>query len=280
MVNSLPIAQTTLAYLNALQWSYKTAHWAFKSYQDHLLFDRLYEAAQEGIDQLAERSVGEWGVVAVDPKVQAGAFADFLTEVGPALFQNPLAALWDCEQVLQVLLRDLKEALEQDGKLNLGFDDLLASMSARHDTSRYLLRQALGPQIRLAVDLQFGLKTAANSAETYFMDNPLRREVYELALSKAVSNMPAIDASPDAPPTPAEIRAETPGSQDFSTLSRLVVTTQQTSESGVPEGLADVPKASAPPDLVRIAAETEARYFHNPYREALYAADTQESDPL
>lgn len=104
------------------------------------------------------------------------------------------------------------------------------------------------------------------SAEGHFFDKPRAREVREFAQSGAITNSPEVakgalkadelaesprkvkkqvDASP---PTVTEIVDDTPGSGEFSTLSRYVVETAQTDEPGVPQGHHEVPKA---PDAVK-----------------------------
>ena len=98
-------------------------------------------------------------------------------------------------------------------------------------------------RIRVAYRYLLGEElAAAPSAEADFFDNPLKRETREFADSNAVSNDigVATKAAPElgmssrkvrrevdsAPPTPLEIRDDVPGSDDFSTLSRLLLETK------------------------------------------------------
>lgn len=109
------------------------------------------------------------------------------------------------------------------------------------------------------------------SAEGHFFDKPRAREMREFAQSGAISNSPEVakgalkademSESPrqvkrqvdKSPPTVSEIIEDTPGSGDFSTLSRYVVETEQTDEPGVPQGHHEVPKA---PDVVKTRVAT------------------------
>jgi len=101
--------------------------------------------------------------------------------------------------------------------------------------------------------LQSQAEEVPRSAEHYFFDNPKRRETREFAESDALSNFPGIAAKSvkemdnstlsvsqarsdarQAPPTPTEIKKK-PGGEQFSTLNRLVMETEE----------AEVPKAVA-----------------------------------
>lgn len=98
------------------------------------------------------------------------------------------------------------------------------------------------------------------TAEAFFFDNPERREVREFAHSKAHSNVPAIANTAGreegltrselredvarariAPPTPADIE-DRPGADEFSTLNRYLVETEQPTDPGVPSGHDEIPK--------------------------------------
>ena len=93
-------------------------------------------------------------------------------------------------------------------------------------------------------------EVVAPSAESNFWDNPQKFEVRQFAETKAVSNDPSVsdkavrkDSLPSemkirtekTPPTPSEIKKESPGSENFSTLSRFVKETEQPTPS-IPSG--------------------------------------------
>lgn len=99
----------------------------------------------------------------------------------------------------------------------------------------------------------------APSAEGAFWHNPERYEVRQMAETGAVTNDPevAVDAGKEkdlskrevrkdvaearrAPPLPSDINADHPGSDQFSTLSRYLVETEQPTPS-LPSGVADRP---------------------------------------
>lgn len=102
-------------------------------------------------------------------------------------------------------------------------------------------------------------EAVAPSAESAFWHNPERYEVRQMAETGAVTNDPAValDAAKlkelpradlkedvaqakEAPPLPTDINEEQPGSEQFSTLSRYLVKTEQRTPS-LPSGVADRP---------------------------------------
>lgn len=99
------------------------------------------------------------------------------------------------------------------------------------------------------------------SAEHWFADTPTVREVREFAESGALSNDPNVASqavrgadNPDrsapqakqeaneAPPTPSQIE-KGPGGNQFSTLNRFIVKTEQPGVGRVPKGWDEVPKS-------------------------------------
>lgn len=108
------------------------------------------------------------------------------------------------------------------------------------------------------------LEEVAPSAEGHFFDNPQYKSVREFGNSEAISNKPDVATkavkesdAPDrsvteakkeslqAPPPPEEI-IEKPGGKDFSTLTQLLIETEEPVK-GVPEGYEDAPKAEPIP---------------------------------
>lgn len=96
------------------------------------------------------------------------------------------------------------------------------------------------------------VKPVAPSAEGEFFDNPQTREVRELGEVGAVTNDPEVaeeaeELPPEeiaisevSPPTPDET-LQKPGGEEFATLNRFVVETEEPVE-GLPESYEEVPK--------------------------------------
>ena len=168
-----------LAILRALQWSHQTAHWKVRgesSYQDHLLFQKLYEAVGEEIDTLAEKIVGIYGPGAITNLSVLSDTHQFIanhaaTGAGDSSYQCAL----QMEEHLQRALRAAYDGLKASGELSLGMDDFLMATASAHETALYLLRQRLRP--KTAGKTQEG-RTAADHLAALRQPNTLN-PVYE-----------------------------------------------------------------------------------------------------
>lgn len=245
-----------LSYLRAMYLSYQTSHWQTKGpvyYGNHLLFQRLYESVQAEIDTLAEKMVGYFGSAGVNLDGQV----DLISTIAQAFSRIPdhHQRGLESEAGLQRHLKSAYDAIKESGLMTLGLDDFLMATASAHETNMYLLQQVLNTS-----EGRLGLTAASLSAESYFFDNPERREVREFAHTKAVSNVPVIAAGSGkadkktpaeirhskskamlAPPTPTDIR-QAPGAREFSTLNRFIVETEQPTDHNMPQGHADVRK--------------------------------------
>lgn len=247
-----------LAYLRAMYLSYQTSHWQTKGpayYGNHLLFQRLYESVQDEIDALAEKIVGYVGPAGVDLDGQV----DLVNTIasGLAATADHHVRGLESEVAFQRHVKAAYDAIKDAGVMTLGLDDFLMATASAHETNQYLLQQVLNTDGHGRV-----ARTSRKvpTAEAYFFDNPERREVREFAHSKATSNVPAIATVAGkaeglkrselaeervrariAPPTPTDIR-EQPGAEEFSTLNRYLVETEQPTDPGVPQGHGDVRK--------------------------------------
>lgn len=246
---------TLLAILRAQYWNYQTSHWTSKGmpyYGDHLLFQRLYEQVQEEIDVLAEKMVGYFGAHAVEASASLEAMQEWVDRWTDEddLFLRALKS----EEDLQVTFKATYDMISDAGGMTLGLDDWIMATANSHESHQYLLQQRRTPK-QAAVESG----PAAPSAEDHFFDNPEKREVRELADTKAVTNDPEVaeqskeqkgkppavvrkevQKAKQAPPTPTDIK-EQPGGKEFSTLNRFVVETQEPVK-GVPESREELPK--------------------------------------
>ena len=167
-----------------------------------------------------------------------------------------------------------------------------ASRPKESSPHRVVQRYLQGTPARVAAKFLENLETqvqggAAPSAESYFFNNPEMKEVRQFQKSDAISNKPGVavesvkeSESPDrtvsearseakkAPPTPAKI-LEKPGGEEFSTLNRFLILTEQPGVEGVPEHRDELPKhpvlAAQKPIKVFQDEEagTESRIFDN-----------------
>jgi DNA-binding ferritin-like protein len=252
--------QRMLAVLRAQSWLYQTAHWQVAGmgfYGDHLLFQRLYETVQGEIDAIAEKIVGYVGRDGVDAMESLTTTAQYIAYW--AQDHDPYKRALQSEEMFQRAFKEGYDALKDADALTLGLDDWIMATASTHEAHTYLLQQRIADELRGVTAAAVESGAAAPSAEGHFFDNPEKREVRELATSKAVSNDPAVaetskqeedgtksevrqevQRAEAAPPTPSDIKDQ-PGGKDFSTLNRFVVTTEE-SVKGVPDGHDEVDK--------------------------------------
>jgi len=141
-----------LVGLRLLAMVHQTAHWQTRGhayYGDHLLFERLYNDSQEGIDGLAERLVGLTGdpsKVCLCDQVHS---MHTILETWKQRFghkgapePNALVALsLNAETMLIKALTTIKKHIEASGALTEGLDDLLQGIASKHEEFVYLLTQ-------------------------------------------------------------------------------------------------------------------------------------------
>jgi hypothetical protein len=124
--------------------------------------------------------------------------------------------------------------------------------------------------------------SGAPSAEGLFFKNPMTFETRQFAESKAntnhadvavehakqvnegwnheeVSKQQEVAKQKKAPPTPTDVVKDEAGGEEFSTLNRLVVKTDQKTEKAMPEDWHDTPKM----DEVEVAPVKEAARYRN-----------------
>jgi hypothetical protein len=237
-----------LGMMRALHWLHWTVHWQSKGdpfYGDHLLFERLYKGMVGEIDTLAEKCAFLFDRAALSPHISMSVVQKWMDIWGGDPLPGPLVAQ-RAEEDLQAAIRNAYNIAKASGGLSLGLDDFLMSLANAHETNLYLLKQRLYEWPNASVREAAGRSMKPDgTAEGLFFDHPRMREVREFAQSKAISNLPGVGSPAgkgEAPPSPTKIVDTTPGSGEFSTLSRYVVETEHPTDSGVPDGHDEVPK--------------------------------------
>lgn len=132
-----------LALLRAVHWSHWTSHWVAKGswfYQDHLMFQRFYEAMPKEIDGLAEKTVEVEGEGAVASSVQAPLMARVLgaLEADRDLLQRALRA----EVTLLAEIEAMLNVASSMGH-SAGLENALQAIADAHETNVYLLKRRL-----------------------------------------------------------------------------------------------------------------------------------------
>lgn len=144
MEEKVKIANTMVAYLKAIYTIHQQNHWLSKGdhfYGNHLLFQRLYEGAQEDLDSIAEKCIGIFGEESVDYKFQLKVTQNIMNKyVSQKGLEQSLSAEKDYLKILKTCYIVLKEK----DSMTLGLDDMIMSIYSKREESVYLLQQALG----------------------------------------------------------------------------------------------------------------------------------------
>ena len=133
--------QNLLSVMVAQQWEYHVLHWLAQGddfYGDHLLFERLYYATLDGIDQLAETAITYFGTDFVLPDETLSDAADYVDDWGTEGYSSGLSSEGDFEDAINAVY-DAVGGVEQCPP---GLDSFLGGMLERHRSHVYLLRQA------------------------------------------------------------------------------------------------------------------------------------------
>lgn len=239
-----------LETLLAVQWLHRNNHWNVRgqrSYGDHLLFQRIYESIDDEVDGLAEKMIGIFG-----PCYPTVAGAQDVFQGWYDTFPSSTMEQHSCNAELYVIRSFVQvyDGLKEAGHMTLGLDDFLMSAASNHETNLYLLRQS---------NYDVRRKYASSmTAERFFFDNPNKRETREFAQSGSITNDYNVARTvalmeeaasykilkkevDETPPTVEEIM-NMPGSDQFSTLSRFIVETEERTSDDVPDGYSGVSK--------------------------------------
>jgi DNA-binding ferritin-like protein len=134
------ILSAYVAFTRALYILHQQSHWEAQAYGDHLLFQRLYEDAQEISDDAAERAKGLCGdkVIFEGEEAIAKKFEPKIKTLS-SLLESSL----EIEKAFQVVNQNTYDALKAKDMITLGLDDLLMSQASQGEVHIYLLQQAL-----------------------------------------------------------------------------------------------------------------------------------------
>lgn len=148
----IPNLTRIVSILRALHWTAWSAHWKVKeNYGDHLLFERVYEKVEDGIDPLVERLIGTGTTF---NEVEVGAKSQELLQA-PAI---NTAKGW-CERLLALeaqLQIAVQKSLDHD-PISPAIRNFLEQLLDDHATLIYLLQQRANMTIAQPAALPNGL---------------------------------------------------------------------------------------------------------------------------
>lgn len=133
-----------VAYVRAAQTIHQLGHWTCKSaqfYGNHLLLERIYDAAQARLDAVAEKTIGLFGNDAIDANEQMATLKKLVAKYSS---EDPLANSLAIEEAFLAVAKETYENLSGTKDMTLGLDDLIMAQCSDAETSVYLLKQAIG----------------------------------------------------------------------------------------------------------------------------------------
>jgi len=157
------IAGLYLATLKAIYLIHQHSHWTTKGsdfYGNHLLFERLYEAAQQRADEAAEKFIGVFGEEALDLEFQNDLLNKVLAKF-KAASEDPTERSIAAEKQFLKLSQDAYDAFKEEGVMTLGLDDMIMSIANKSEEAVYLLQQSLKKQGKKMDESQFMKKVLA-----------------------------------------------------------------------------------------------------------------------
>jgi DNA-binding ferritin-like protein len=132
-----------VAFLRCVGIVHQNAHWVCKGssfYGDHLLFERIYQSAQENVDSAAERFVGLFGIECLDLTYQSKIMTSVFDRYND--IEDLLEKSGAIEKDFIVLSEKVYNILKSMGRMSLGLDDLIMSICGDRETALYLIKQA------------------------------------------------------------------------------------------------------------------------------------------
>ncbi len=147
----IKLLSTYISFLRSLYLIHQSNHWACKGpafYAHHLLFQRLYESAQESADKAAEKTIGLFSSDVIDPSSQAQVIQKLLVKYSFMNYPNDnneqfIMSSLNAEKDFLNLSKKIYNALKESGNLSMGMDNMMQGISDKSEEAVYLLQQSL-----------------------------------------------------------------------------------------------------------------------------------------
>lgn len=139
------VAALYVATLKAIYLIEQHCHWTTKGndfYGDHLMFQRLYESAQEDTDLAAEKFIGVFGLDCMDYATQVDLLNKVLLKYKN--IEDPVDCCLKIEMDFLKFSQAAYDCFKQEETMTLGLDDMIMSIASSREESVYLLKQAQG----------------------------------------------------------------------------------------------------------------------------------------
>lgn len=140
-----------VATLKAISLIHQHNHWTTKGaafYGDHQLFERLYKASLEDLDEAAEKFIGLFGDAYLDYDLQAELLHKVLLKYKNLEGSPAMLSLHATRDFIK-FSKDAYNCFEEEGHLTLGLDDMIMAIASNQETSVYLLQQVIKPSVQV-----------------------------------------------------------------------------------------------------------------------------------
>lgn len=138
------MAALFISSLKTIYTIHQRNHWITQGsnfYGDHLLFQRLYESVQEDLDLAAEKFVGLFGSHVLEYNLYSDLCFKLMKKYNS--INDPVEQSLKIEKDFIQLCKTAYDCFEEEGKLSLGLDDMIMSISSNREEAVYLLSQTL-----------------------------------------------------------------------------------------------------------------------------------------
>lgn len=133
-----------VAYLRSLYTLHQNNHWTCRGpffYEEHLMFERIYQTAQKHSDEAAEKFVGLFGDECMTMAGQAECMNQILTKIKDDKLASSLKLEEEFLEYAAKFYQVLK--MEHPKEFSLGLDDMIMSICNERESAVYLLRRSL-----------------------------------------------------------------------------------------------------------------------------------------
>lgn len=145
MEKCFKVAALYVATLRAISIIHQQNHWLTKGemfYGDHLLFERLYNSTLENLDLAAEKFIGVFSDECLSYDLQADLLHQVLLKY-KNLEGSPVEMSLAVEKDFLKFSQDAYDCFENEGRMTLGLNDMIAAIASNREEAVYLLNQVL-----------------------------------------------------------------------------------------------------------------------------------------
>lgn len=143
MEKTIQLCALYIATLKAIVLISQNNHWISKGgdfYEMHLLYERIYNAANESLDLCAEKFVGLFSDEVLDYSLQIEVL-NLVLENYENEIEDPVNMLLSITLDFLKLNQEFSDHVEKTNEMSLGLSDMLGGIASTHETTVYFLKQ-------------------------------------------------------------------------------------------------------------------------------------------